>query len=327
MSEEDALRSTGRSEARATGTGAAAADIYNEGIRRHTTTSFAIAAVDDLDARRLKLAHFFAHLHFLEKRIARSLEYHVDACAHAVSDYPEKAVSTVLRDELRHVSYTREVVRHLLPAGEAAAVLTLHAQAERRANLDFSARQLGRLLREHASRFPRVRGALYRGCVHSRGRSPVRRAIPIPVRVEPARRPSFEDRLRELRRPLQALDAVAAGRQFELPDGATLLKTTLSLCPECLAHVQAAVYSDAGRVFMSKTCPTHGLSRARNSSSGARNFGCRTAWAVLLRTRHRANTRFQRRGCCGPGTSCGPCRGRLDARLERSRGNKTCTVP
>jgi hypothetical protein len=65
-------------------------DIYNEVIRRHTTTSFAIAAADGLDARRLKLAHFFAHLHFLEKRIARSLEYHVDACAHAVSDYPEK---------------------------------------------------------------------------------------------------------------------------------------------------------------------------------------------------------------------------------------------
>jgi len=90
----------------------------------------------------------------------------------------------------------------------------------------------------------------------------VRRPIPIEVRVEPARRPSFEDRLRELRRPLQALDASAAGRQFELPDGATLLKTTLSLCPECLAHVQAAVYRDAGKVFMSKRCPTHGLSRA-----------------------------------------------------------------
>jgi len=138
--------------------------VFNEVIRRHTPASFALEAGESRDSSRLKLAHFFAHLHFLEKRIARSLEYHVDACAHAVSDYPEKAVSTVLRDELRHVSYTREVVRHLLPAGEAAAVLTLHARAERRANLDFSARQLGRLLREHASRFPRVRGALYRGC-------------------------------------------------------------------------------------------------------------------------------------------------------------------
>ncbi len=139
-------------------------DVYNEVIRSHTTASFAIAASDDADARRLKLAHFFGHLHFLEKRIARSLEYHVDACAHAVCPYPEKAVGAVLRDELRHVSYTRDVVRHLLPAGEATNVLALHACAERHANLDFSARQLGRLLREHAGRFPKVRGAFYRGC-------------------------------------------------------------------------------------------------------------------------------------------------------------------
>ncbi len=139
-------------------------DVYNEVIRSHTTASFAIVASDDADARGLKLAHFFGHLHFLEKRIARSLEYHVEACAHAACSYPEKAVTAVLRDELRHVSYTRDVVRHLLPAGEAASVLTLHAGAERRANLDFSARQLGRLLREQASRFPTVRGAFYRGC-------------------------------------------------------------------------------------------------------------------------------------------------------------------
>jgi uncharacterized radical SAM superfamily Fe-S cluster-containing enzyme len=38
-------------------------------------------------------------------------------------------------------------------------------------------------------------------------------------------------------------------------NGATLLKTTLSLCPECLAHVQAAVYSDAGRVVHDQDVP------------------------------------------------------------------------
>ena len=96
-------------------------DVYNEVIRSHTTASFAIVASDDADARGLKLAHFFGHLHFLEKRIARSLEYHVEACAHAVCSYPEKAVTAVLRDELRHVSYTRDVVRHLLPAGKPQA--------------------------------------------------------------------------------------------------------------------------------------------------------------------------------------------------------------
>jgi hypothetical protein len=139
-------------------------DVYNDVIRSHTPAIFAISGSDDADARTMKLAHFFGHLHFLEKRIARSLEYHVEACAHAVCSYTEKAVSAVLRDEHRHVGYTRDVVRHLLPAGEAEAVLALHADAERRANLDFSARQLGRLLRDHAARFPSTRRGLYRVC-------------------------------------------------------------------------------------------------------------------------------------------------------------------
>jgi hypothetical protein len=139
-------------------------DVYNAVIRRHTSATFAISAADDADARRLKLAHFFGHLHFLEKRIARSLEFHVDACAHATCPYPEKAVAAVLRDELRHVSYTREVVRELVPARDAANVLELHARAEGRANLDFSSRQLRRLMHQHPGRFPPARRALYRTC-------------------------------------------------------------------------------------------------------------------------------------------------------------------
>jgi hypothetical protein len=139
-------------------------DIYNEVIRAHTPVSFAIAPDDDADGRRSKLAHFFAHLHYLEKRIARSLEYHVEACANAATSYPEKVVGMVLKDEWRHVDYTGEAVAYLLPARVAAEVMALHRRAERRANLDFSAGQLGGLLRNHAARFPRFRGAGYRGC-------------------------------------------------------------------------------------------------------------------------------------------------------------------
>jgi hypothetical protein len=139
-------------------------DIYNEVIRAHTPVSFAIAPHDDADVRRSKLAHFFAHLHYLEKRIARSLEYHVEACATAATSYPEKVVGLVLKDEWRHVDYTAQAVAHLLPARAAAQIMTLHRRAERYANLDFSAGQLGGLLRNHAARFPRLRGAGYRGC-------------------------------------------------------------------------------------------------------------------------------------------------------------------
>jgi hypothetical protein len=143
--------------------------VFNEVIRRHTPASFALEAGESRDSSRLKLAHFFAHLHFLEKRVARSLEYHLDACAHAVSDYPQKVIDAVLRDERRHVRYTRDVVIQLLPAAESAEVLSLHATAERRANLDFSARELGRLAREQAARLPRFRGRVYGACAYLMG--------------------------------------------------------------------------------------------------------------------------------------------------------------
>lgn len=139
-------------------------DTFNGVIRRHTPASFTIDACDDRDARRTKLAHFFAHLHFLEKRVARSLEYHVDACAHSPSDYPQKVVGAVLGDEHGHVRYTREVVGDLVPARVAAAVLEVHARAERRANLDFSAGQLARLVRAERRRFPATRGRIYGAC-------------------------------------------------------------------------------------------------------------------------------------------------------------------
>jgi hypothetical protein len=140
------------------------AEIFNGVILRHTPASFALEAGDSRDVLRTKLAHFFAHLHFLEKRVARSLEYHLAACAHALSDYPGKVVGAVLGDEVRHVRYTRDVVAEVVPARVAAGILLLHERAERRANLDFSAGQLGRLVREQAARFPRARGRVYRSC-------------------------------------------------------------------------------------------------------------------------------------------------------------------
>ncbi len=139
-------------------------EVFNEVIRRRTPATFALQPGDSRDTCRRKLAHFFAHLHHLEKRVARSLEYHLEACAHAASDYPAKVVAAVLRDECHHVRYTREVVAQVVPAREAKRILALHARAERRANLDFSAHQLGRLVRENVSKFPRPRGFVYGAC-------------------------------------------------------------------------------------------------------------------------------------------------------------------
>ena len=132
-------------------------DVYNTVILRNT----AAAPADEGDAGRLALAHLFAHLHFLEARVAHSLEYHLDACAHAATGYPAKAVQVILRDERKHAAYTRETVHDLVPAKVAERVLAHHREAESSANREFSARELKRLLAEEGGRFGRGGRALY----------------------------------------------------------------------------------------------------------------------------------------------------------------------
>lgn len=138
-------------------------DVFNVVIRSHTAASFTVAKDDDAEARRLKVAHFLAHAHFLEKRVARSLEYHRDACERGGAAGVERVVEAVLRDEVHHVRYTAEAARALLTREEAEAVFDHHRRAEAVSNLAFSQRQC----RAYAARFagkaaPRRR--FYRVC-------------------------------------------------------------------------------------------------------------------------------------------------------------------
>ena len=61
---------------------------------------------------------------------------------------------------------------------------------------------------------------------------------------------------------LRGLDEDRAVALVGSPRVDRALKTTVSLCPECLASVPALVYERAGRVLMSKRCPEHGTSDA-----------------------------------------------------------------
>ena len=36
------------------------------------------------------------------------------------------------------------------------------------------------------------------------------------------------------------------------------IKTTRSICPECLKALDATIYEDDGKVFIKKECPEHG---------------------------------------------------------------------
>jgi hypothetical protein len=113
-------------------------DVFNEVIRSFTPGSFRIHENDDAATKRDKLAQFLAHAHFLEKRIQRSLQLHLDACEWGKRHAVAAVVAKVLEDEDRHVGYTREGVSALVARGRAVEILETHRRAEARANLAFS---------------------------------------------------------------------------------------------------------------------------------------------------------------------------------------------
>src|SRR5438132_4945845 len=74
--------------------------------------------------------------------------------------------------------------------------------------------------------------------------------------------PPLGQRLDALRLKLAALDEADSLDFFQPEDFDRLLKTTISLCPQCLAHVPALVLTRRGRVWMRKVCTIHGASDA-----------------------------------------------------------------
>lgn len=139
-------------------------DVYNHVIRNCTRTRWRVEASDGPDARRLKLAHFLAHAHHLERRVARSLEMHLDACEQGGADVAAKVVAAVAADEHRHIGYTLDAVKELVGDATARAVVAHHRKAEARADLLFSERQVRRFLERFGDRAPRSKRGLYTLC-------------------------------------------------------------------------------------------------------------------------------------------------------------------
>jgi uncharacterized radical SAM superfamily Fe-S cluster-containing enzyme len=153
---------------------------------------------------------------------------------------------------------------------------------------------------------------------------------PIPLTVD-ARPVSMESRLRQLSTAMRALDYGEVRSRFDVPVAARLLKTTISLCAECLVHVPAAVYAESGKVLLSKRCPAHGLQRAllenderyyylSNKDRWGRRYAPDRVMDIPV---------FERNGasCCGPGQTCGPAE--TDEWMHDfsdQRSNKSCTV-
>jgi rubrerythrin len=139
-------------------------DIFNEVIRSFTPGTFHIVASDPPEARNRKLANFMAHAHCLEKRVARSFAYHLEACENVGRPQVAAVLEVARNDEARHVKYTRQSLFELLPRKQANEILDTHRRVEARANLIFSQKQVRTFLQTFPAKTPRHRRMLYRAC-------------------------------------------------------------------------------------------------------------------------------------------------------------------
>ncbi len=130
-------------------------------------------------------------------------------------------------------------------------------------------------------------------------------------------------RLDALRQKLSGMDEPSALQFFGLADFRRLLKTTVSLCPDCLTHVPALVFTWQGRVLMRKLCDDHGCTEALlENDEEFYHLSNKDCWG-----RRFAADRVMDFPAFSPG--CGGkegCGGDDGGNFEPQFGNKSCTV-
>lgn len=152
--------------------------------------------------------------------------------------------------------------------------------------------------------------------------------FPLKIAIEPVIADPFANRLERLARPLRSMDAADVRSRFMLSERAALLKTTLSVCPECFDHVPAAVYSQDGRVLMAKQCERHGMSTAllENDEKFYR-LSNKDRWGRRYSVNDVVTVPAFQNACCGEGESCDtPTTDAWPHGFSDQRGNKSCTV-
>jgi 7,8-dihydro-6-hydroxymethylpterin dimethyltransferase len=133
---------------------------------------------------------------------------------------------------------------------------------------------------------------------------------------------SLGRRLETLRQQLLAMDESAVIAFFELTEFDRLLKTTISLCPECLVHVPAMVFTRNKQVLMRKRCDQHGMSDALlESHEGFYHVSNKDRWGRRFSGKGMDFPAFS--GVSGGG-ECDPIAD--DANFADQMANKSCTI-
>nr|NIR95001.1 hypothetical protein [Gammaproteobacteria bacterium] len=111
-------------------------------------------------------------------------------------------------------------------------------------------------------------------------------------------------------------------RDFELGEGHHLLKTTVSVCPQCLQYSPAVVYQERNKVFLKKRCTQHGLSDALIENDAAYyHLSNKDKWGQCY-DESRIIDFPDYQGCCSDEQCC-----TTDAQgVENQAVNKSCTI-
>ena len=133
---------------------------------------------------------------------------------------------------------------------------------------------------------------------------------------------------------LAQYDLDRARSTFALTAAEELVKTTVSLCPQCLDHAPAAVFRRARRVWMRRLCGKHGSSEAVVENDERYYFISNKdrAGRIYDQTRVFDIPSFALPGaaaCCGEGETCdtpAPASGLIEQSFTEQLTNKTCTL-
>ena len=131
-----------------------------------------------------------------------------------------------------------------------------------------------------------------------------------------------------VRAHLHSLDEAGARAWFAMEPGERALKTTASLCPECLAYVPAVVIERGGRVLARKRCAIHGehMALLENDASYYRLSSRDQTGRVFANDIVDDHGEASGGGCCESG-ACAPSPvddGRTD--FTSQAANATCTL-
>ncbi len=131
--------------------------------------------------------------------------------------------------------------------------------------------------------------------------------------------------LEQAKEAARAFDEARARAHFGVPTAARALKTTVSLCAECLAHVPAFVYAHEGRVLIRKDCAVHGKSDAVLENDERFYFLSNKDLSGVVFAKERvfdipAFPGALGEACCAEGETCETTPG------ADQMQNKTCTV-